>query len=846
MKWSVSTLAVILLSAAPIMAQLPDKQRLLEQFTFWDNRDWDWYKANIPFLETPDQEVDVTYYYRWEVVTKHLTYGSPRSGYSYTEFIDRPFWSGTYGAISCPAGHQLYEVRWLRDPNYAQDYARYWFHTPGAQPRNYSTWLADSVWAVHSVQNDEAFATELLPALVENYRGWEQRHFVPATGLFWQTGHDDGMEFNINSRQTEDILRGAPSYRPSFNAYMYADALAIAKIARLAQQEQIAGEFQLKADRIKQLVQQRLWDSTREFFFPMFRQDERREGHVVKANTLTYQSGKFAGSPHGRELIGYVPWQFNLPDAGYEKAWQFLMDPAYFAAPFGPTVTERNDPQFLVTNHCCWWSGQSWPYATTQTLVALANLLNHYDQDVVNKQDYFQLLRTYALTHRKNGQPYIAEGANPDTGSWEGYDNYNHSEHYFHSGFCDLVISGLIGLRPRHDDTIHVNPLVPHSWDYFALMDVPYHGRLVSVLWDRTGDRYQRGKGLRILVDGQTIAERDTLGELTAMMPDGAERTTRDSGRNYNFAVNNDGSFYPAMTASSMAPGQTPQVLQDGNYWYHVSPPNRWTTAGSTADVHWIEVDLGVARPIHEIVLYLLDDTDRPDAQPSVRLPRRIELQVRKGGSWQPIEVHRQSPETLRGRSANRFHFQGREAQQIRVLLTAHDGHSCGLSELEVWGQPGPHDLNPPGRPSSLATHVPGRDHPQVRASHTSRFDTIDHANDGIISYRPSPHNRWTTYESPDASDWLEVDFGQPTLLQRVELHFYDDRGGVQPPADYSIEVWMDDRWVAVERVEKSPLKPTGGTMNTATFQGLTASKLRVVFQHAGAARSGVTEIEVW
>jgi hypothetical protein len=66
------------------------------------------------------------------LITKHLTYGSPNSGYSFTEFIDRPFWSGTYGAISCPAGHQLYEVRWLRDPNYARDYGRYWYRTPGA------------------------------------------------------------------------------------------------------------------------------------------------------------------------------------------------------------------------------------------------------------------------------------------------------------------------------------------------------------------------------------------------------------------------------------------------------------------------------------------------------------------------------------------------------------------------------------------------------------------------------------------------------------------------------------------------------------------------------------------
>ena len=45
----------------------------------------------------------------------------------------------------------------------------------------------------------------------------------------------------------------------------------------------------------------------------MSRQDEEADGFKVKALTLTHQSGRFAGDAHGRELIGYVPWQFWLP-----------------------------------------------------------------------------------------------------------------------------------------------------------------------------------------------------------------------------------------------------------------------------------------------------------------------------------------------------------------------------------------------------------------------------------------------------------------------------------------------------------------------------------------------------
>src|SRR5947208_73673 len=226
-----STLATLFIATPPAPASVLDHQKLLDHQTFWDNRDFSWYKANVPFFDCPDPAITTTYYYRWELVTKHLTYGSPNTGYAFTEFIDRPFWSGAYGAISCPAGLQLYEVRWLRDPRYARDYARYWFRTPGAQPRRYSTWLADAVWAVHTVHPDEAFVKELLPDLVKNYEGWERERFDKDVGLFWQSGHDDGMEYNINSRQTKDPNAGAPGYRPTLNSYMYADALAIAHIA---------------------------------------------------------------------------------------------------------------------------------------------------------------------------------------------------------------------------------------------------------------------------------------------------------------------------------------------------------------------------------------------------------------------------------------------------------------------------------------------------------------------------------------------------------------------------------------------------------------------------------------
>ena len=388
-----------------------------------------------------------------------------------------------------------------------------------------------------------------------------------------------------------------------------------------------------------------------------------------------------------------MPWQFNLPDAGYEAAWKFLMDSDYFYADYGPTTVERDDPQFLIADRCCVWSGQSWPYATAQTLKAMANLLQNYQQTAVTRDDYDRLLAIYAKTHRKEARPYIAEACNPDTGSWEGHDSHNHSEHYFHSSYIDLIITGLVGLRPRDDDTIEVMPLAPADWDYFALDGVAYHGHEVSIVWDKTGARYGKGLGLRIIVDGQPVAASDKLARLIAKLP---PRDTSAEGSQppplYNFAVNNDGRDYPKITASFTGAKTSTAKLIDGNYWYHASPSNRWTTEGSTSADRLGRGRFRHSATIHEVALScLMTAKVRPYA------PERIAVERWNGTRWTEIPDAESKPARPAGHRANRLHFKPIETTKLRVVLThqTHEdvkadsgraGIACGLSELEVWG----------------------------------------------------------------------------------------------------------------------------------------------------------------
>ncbi len=468
-------------------------------------------RDNIPLFECPDKDFERTYFFRWWTFRKHMK--KTPDGYVITEFLPNVPWSGKHNTISCAAGHHFHEGRWLRDPKYLNDYALFWFRG-GGSPRSYSFPAANAMLARYLVNLDPDVPIDLLNDLVANYEAWEERRLEP-DGLFWQIDDRDGMEVSV----------GGSGKRATINSYMYGDARAIAQIARLAGRTELARRFSAKADRLRELVQAKLWDRRAGFFKVLPRGEDARLVDV-------------------REQHGYTPWYFGLPEPnkGFEVAWKHLMSPDGFHAPFGPTTTERRHPGFKLayTNHECQWNGPSWPMSTSITLTAAANVLNDYPQDTIGKADYFETLKIYTRCHRlkrEDGRvvPWIDENINPLTGDWisrtrlkswkngtwdAGKGGRERGKDYNHSTYCDLIITGLVGLRPRADAVVEVNPLLPPgTWDSFCLDNVSYHGHTLSIIWDKDGTVYKRGAGLTVLADGRKIGHCDTLARVKGRLP---------------------------------------------------------------------------------------------------------------------------------------------------------------------------------------------------------------------------------------------------------------------------------------------------------------------------------------
>lgn len=448
---------------------------------------WAWMRDRVPLFTCSDPDVEEIYWYRWWALRKQLKRDEASGRIVFTEFITKA------QPVSSALGHHLMEGRWLRDQAPFDDTVLYWLrgHEGGPQPHlhKYSQWLQFALWQRWMVTGDTATLVGLTDDLLADYDRWVASN-GREDGLFWQADVWDAMEESLSGG------RRVKNVRPTISAYMAGNLLALSEITRLAGRDPLFAQLRSRAGALRAQVVTTLWDEERQFF-----------------TSLTEDLTRIPV----REQIGFIPWYFGLPapERGYERAWAQFTDPQGFRAPFGITTAERRDPRFRSHGvGTCEWDGAVWPFATSQTLTALANVLRDYPQEVVTKHDYFDAFITYTRSHRYDGDAYIGEYLDETTGQWL-KGRHPRSSWYNHSTYADLLISGVVGLRPREDDVLEIDPLLPDdAWSWFCLDHVRYRGRDVTILWDRDGTKFGRGAGLRVWIDGVEAAHADSLRKL--------------------------------------------------------------------------------------------------------------------------------------------------------------------------------------------------------------------------------------------------------------------------------------------------------------------------------------------
>ena len=496
-----------------------------------------WYNANVPYFDCSDPWVRKLYYHRAYVLRKNML--DPKLGRMQWPTQSEGRWRSPWypNVISYGAAHQVREARWLRDPKYWEGHLRTWAEnekadgvypshvTPkGPSDGQYTDWITSTAWDGHLVHPDKPFLAQVVEKLAANVRGWQKAYDPDGDGLLRVDSHWwTGMEYQPSFFAFSDYKTSKDFYQPArpvslervdLTAYNYGNAVAVAQIYRSLDQPEKAKEFDDLAARIAGAVTTKMWQPEKTFFYSL------RTGDDTVADV--------------KEVIGVYPFYFGLVPwgKGYESAWASILDPKQFWTTWPVASASKECPAYSQTDWpgdgraaACMWNGPTWPHANSLVMTAMARTLratrdNAIGNSPLKKEHLWALFLSFTKAQFRDqdiGQPWTGEFYNGDTAQWKTAErDYNHST------WLDVLIPDLIGVVPRNDDVIEVDPLLPEdAFGFFLLDGLRYHGHDVTVVWDApipgSPDRYGDGrKGLDVYVDGHLVASAPGLSRLRA------------------------------------------------------------------------------------------------------------------------------------------------------------------------------------------------------------------------------------------------------------------------------------------------------------------------------------------
>ena len=329
-----------------------------------------------------------------------------------------------------------------------------------------------------------------------------------------------------------------------------------------------------------------------------------------------------------------------------------------------------------------------------------------------------------------------------------------------------------------------------------------------------------------MIADGKTIASASEIGELKAYLP---YRKPENKGtRLVNYSVNNSDEFYPKAIASFPGIRHSIQKINDGQYWYLTPTTNQWSNIYSEEAQDWAGIDFGTDREIERVSIYFVEDNDQ------IRAPEKYTLEYWDGKTWKEIPKQKRQYKIPMAQMGNAITFNKLITSKIRVLLFPKENFNVGISEVETWGEA----VFPISTPAAEENNVNARF--EASASYTSRFDRVRTIIDGVID----PNGRWTAFESPNKSDWVQIDFNRNMTTNLVYTYFYQDNTNIFPPESVTIQYWDGESWTNVKNQKSVPEKAEGNSLNIIKFDEIETNKIRVLMLHRSGKYSGVYEVE--
>jgi len=450
---------------------------------------WREYFASVPYFECSDPHIQRTYWYRWYGL-RMLTVRAPDNGNS--ERFRKPcVFEGIDGFrshISYSAQCHILETSWMHDLTLAMGCIEGMLEAqeksgfiPGhlylwREPRGFyhANW-GECALRIYQVTGDRSFVERVYPGLsryadyFERDRDREDWHLYDIADQ-GETGQEYMSRYLFADPCADDWrkirLKGVDA-----TVYVYLLQRALAEMAALLGKQEEEVVWNRKADATREAVRSRMWDPERGFFFDV---DPRTGSRSPVAAAL-----------------GFYPYLCDIADENHLVALRdHLLNPERFWTPYPVPASPVDDPCFSAEGEwkgrrmSCPWNGRVWPMTNSHVAAALARAARCLDPALRPWAAELICRFVRLLFHDGDAtRPNAYEHYNPFTGTasvYRGIDDYQHSF------VNDLLIRNLIGLQPRSDDRLVLDPL-PFGVASFQVEDLRYRGHSLTVRSDASG-----------------------------------------------------------------------------------------------------------------------------------------------------------------------------------------------------------------------------------------------------------------------------------------------------------------------------------------------------------------------
>lgn len=737
--------------------EIPESVTDYERFAEYDNQEAlsaqkseynKWWGDNIPYIDVPNKAVQKAIDYRWWS-ERFNTLDANIPGYDYQYPVTVEGCLGYNNAIILTQPMHLQDVKWMRNAylpygmllsagNSSQSSA--FLDNPGNRSNwnnHYGQYLATAGAEAFNVIGGDTKLAETLAYYFEHDAKGQLDHYGNHSNDYlidYQSVYMTGNDADTISMHVPGIGKWKSHGE---NAYVYGAADAASKMYALAGNTEKSEELKELAGNIQKDILDILWCSKCNKFetravqpgkdFTSHNENQPNLVELSESNNYNYFSE------------GVVPTD-AASIAKYKKAFEAFTDGEQF--PIFPYYT-ANQKHNKMAQEVFGFQGSNNFSNINFTVQARAYeaALRTYDKE----QEYItdEMLACMAEWMAWNIYPDEGDVRYPNNNEFYNIDGKDNSNYYrswiYHNilgNYNYIFIEDMAGMQARADDKIELSP-IDFSYDYFMVNNLKYHGKDVTIVWDKNGGHYGNGipKGYSLYVDNQlafTLSEPthvvydtkagtldfpDGQGDITVsntksisipeaihvgITDENVQKMMDKSGLTGMENVAKGASVTPTYTPAAAraaswaekhrADGTDPtskavnemkpdaQAVTDG---MTVNMPF-WGNDGSTTATDSILLNLGAQKTFDMMNIYFYNDRQSG----GYAEPGKYTVEYWDGTDWKHMENQTRVPLSPKA-NHNENLFQEVTTDKVRVTVTNQPGHYTAITEVQLYQEGG-------------------------------------------------------------------------------------------------------------------------------------------------------------